>query len=344
MKTKENEKSVIDFLNSIPDEKRKNDSLRLLEIMESVVKEKPKMWGSSIIGFGKYSYEYASGRKGEFMRIGFSPRKSNLTVYVMPGYEEYHELLDRIGPYTKGKSCLYIKDLDAIHVPTLKKLIKKGYKDIGTELVQKKIPKVDYKKEWKELYSAKTDPKTVTVPEQKIISIEGQGDPGKAKEYMDAIETLYPVAYKIKFNSKIDLKKDFVVMPLEGLWWAEDMDDFINEKRDNWKWKMFIVQPDFVTKKMFDNAIKDLNEKKKNLPLKSSLVFEKLKEGLAAQIMHIGPYDEEGPTIEKLHAYIEEEGGTLKGAQLHHEIYLGDPRKTDLKKLKTILRQPFLKK
>lgn len=341
IKTKENNADVVKFLKSVKNETRRRDALKLLEIMKEVTGEPAKMWGKSIVGFGKYSYKYASGREGEFMRIGFSPRQQNLTVYIMPGYADYQHILDDIGPYTKGKSCLYIKDLEKTNIPALKKLIKEGYKDIGTELKEKKLPKVDYKKEWKDLYTAKTKPKTVNVPEQKIISIEGKGDPGKSKEYMDAIQTLYPVAFRIKFNAKLSLKKDYVVMPLEGLWWADNMDDFITEKRDNWKWKMFIVQPDFVTKKMFDDALKTLKEKKKELPSGSKLKFEKIKEGKAAQIMHVGPYNEEGPIIEKLHAFIEDEGGKLKGAQSHHEIYLGDPRKTDPKKLKTILRQPF---
>lgn len=341
MKTKENNADVVEFLKSVKNETRRRDSLRLLKIMKEVTGEPAKMWGKSIVGFGKYSYKYASGKEGEFLRIGFSPRQQNLTVYIMPGYTNYQDILDNIGPYTKGKSCLYIKDLDKIHIPTLKKLIKEGYKDIGTELKETKIPKANYKKEMKEFYTAAKKPKVVNVPEQRIISIEGKGDPGKSKEYMDAVQTLYPVAFRIKFNAKLNLEKDYVVMPLEGLWWAANMKDFVNQKRDNWKWKMFIVQPSFVTKKMFNDALKALKEKKKELPSESKLMFEKIKEGKAAQIMHIGPYNEEGPTIQKLHAFIEEEGGKLKGAQPHHEIYMSDPRKTDPKKLKTILRQPF---
>ncbi len=343
-KTQQTKDSVKAFLENIPDEEKRKDSYELLRIIEEITGEKAKMWGKSIVGFGVYHYTYASGREGDFLRVGFSPRKQNLTLYIIPGYDNYQDILGKIGPYTTGKSCLYIKSLKTIHIPSLKKLIKKGYTDIGTEYVQQKMQKIDLKKEYKELYSAKKEPKVISVPEQKIISITGMGDPGKAKQYMEAVQALYPVAFRIKFNSKLHNKKDYVVMPLEGLWWADDMNDFISGKRDNWKWKLFIVQPQFITQKMFKDALSDVREKKKDIPQLEHLVFEKITEGNAAQIMHIGPYAEEGPTIKKLHDFIALSGGSFTGKkQLHHEIYLGDPRKGAPEKRKTIIRQPFTK-
>lgn len=343
-KTQQTDNSVKAFLDSLLDEEKKKDSFELLKIIEAITGEKGKIWGKSIIGFGKYHYTYASGREGEFLRIGFSPRKQNLTVYIMTGFDNYQDVLTTLGPYKAGKSCLYIKSLKDIHIPSLKKLIKKSYKDIGKEYIQPKMKKIDLKKEFKELYSGKKSPSVVTVPEQKIISIEGKGDPGKSEEYMDAIQTLYPVAYSMKFISKLSYKKDYVVMPLEGLWWADDMSDFISGKRDNWKWKLFIVQPRFITKSIFNTAVKEVEKKKKPVAIKK-IAFEKIKEGKSAQIVHVGPYSEEGPTVQKLHDFIESEGGKFTGnSQLHHEIYLGDPRKTAPEKLKTIIRQPFTKK
>jgi len=98
------------FINSIENEAKKNDSLKLLSMMEKITKTKPKMWGSSIIGFGKYHYKYESGREGDFMKVGFSPRKQNLTLYIMPGFNRNQELLEKLGKHTTGKSCLYIKN------------------------------------------------------------------------------------------------------------------------------------------------------------------------------------------------------------------------------------------
>lgn len=134
LKTKENKASVSAFLNSIKDERKRKDSKKILALMKEVTGEKPKMWGSSIIGFGSYHYKYKSGQEGDWMITGFSPRKQNLTIYIMPGYQfpKYKALLKELGPHSLGKSCLYIKHLDDIHLPTLKKLVARGYKDMKT--------------------------------------------------------------------------------------------------------------------------------------------------------------------------------------------------------------------
>lgn len=210
-----------------------------------------------------------------------------------------------------------------------------------------KLPKIDLKKENKELYnpSAK-EVSTVDVPEMSFLMIDGEGDPNTSQEYQNSIEALFSVSYKIKFISKKDSSQDYVVMPLEGLWWAENLADFNIRDKSGWKWTAMIRQPDFITKDMIKEAIQEV-EKKKKLPALSRIKFQSLHEGLSAQIMHIGPYSQEGQPVEKLHNFIEEKGyefnGSLPGEK-HHEIYISDMRRTKPEKLKTIIRQPMKRK
>ena len=175
-----------------------------------------------------------------------------------------------------------------------------------------------------------------------FIMIDGKGSPGEAQEYFDAISALYPIAFKIKFLSK-GKGKDYVVPPLEGLWWADDLNDFVEANRDQWKWTMMIMQPNWITEEMFSNAKKEAMKKKSELKETIAKVrFGKYSEGKSAQIMHIGPYSEEHPTIMKLHEYIDSNEGKFDGKeQKHHEIYLSDPRKANPKTMKTVIRQPF---
>lgn len=202
--------------------------------------------------------------------------------------------------------------------------------------------KIDYKKELKELYQAKVDkPVVVNVPSMNFLMIDGKGDPNTSQEYIDAIETLYPVAYTIKFMCKKELQKDFGVMPLEGLWWAEDMSSFSTTDKSDWLWTAMIMQPEVVTKDVYDRALKQVAEKKNPKSL-SKLRFEAYNEGRSAQVMYVGSYADEGPTIQKLHEFITKQGGKLdENNKHHHEIYLGDPRRTEPSKLKTIIRQPY---
>ena len=130
LKTKPTQASVKDFLNQIPDEERRKDCFAVAKIMEEITGSKPKMWGPSIVGFGTYHYKYASGREGDWMITGFSPRKKDLTLYIMMGFEKYPELMKQLGKHSRSKSCLYIKRLSDIHVPTLKKLIKQSVKQL----------------------------------------------------------------------------------------------------------------------------------------------------------------------------------------------------------------------
>lgn len=203
--------------------------------------------------------------------------------------------------------------------------------------------KIDFKKTMKEFYQP--SPKQVVmvdVPEMQFLMFDGMGSPGDSKEYQDALAALYPIAFKTKFLSKAK-GKDYVVPPLEGLWWADNMDDFVEGDREKWKWTMMIMQPDWITQDMITEAINTTKEKKPELrDFLSKLRLEKFKEGKAAQIMHIGPYSEEGPTVQKVHDFIQKEGGKFDGHKnKHHEIYLSDPRKANPATMKTVIRQPF---
>ena len=126
LKTKKNKASVASFLNAIDDPQKRADAKAIDKMMRDITGKKPIMWGSSIIGYGTYHYKYPSGQEGDWMMTGFSPRKANLTIYVMPGYQNADPLLKKLGPHSKGKSCLYIKRLSDIHIPTLKKIVKNG--------------------------------------------------------------------------------------------------------------------------------------------------------------------------------------------------------------------------
>ena len=140
LKTKPTDESVKDFINKIPDEERRADCFAVAKIMEEVTGEKPKMWGSSIVGFGSYHFKYDSGREGDWLVTGFSPRKKDLTLYIMMGFEKHPELMQKLGKYSTAKSCLYIKRLSDVHVPTLKKLIKESVKDLRAYVRSKSNP------------------------------------------------------------------------------------------------------------------------------------------------------------------------------------------------------------
>ncbi len=200
------------------------------------------------------------------------------------------------------------------------------------------MDKIDFKKEWKHLYRPSSkDFVAVDVPPMQFLMIDGHGDPNTAQEYQEAVEALYAVAYKLKFASKKELGKDYVVPPLEGLWWTENMEDFSVDDKGAWDWTMMIMLPEWVSEEMFEEALPQV-KKAKNPPALPKLRLEVYAEGLAVQIMHIGSYDAEAPTIARMHAFIEEQG--YEPAGKHHEVYLGDPRKVAPDKLKTVLRQP----
>lgn len=212
--------------------------------------------------------------------------------------------------------------------------------DYVKRLEEQTMLTVDFKKEFKQLYNPSAKEfALVEVPPLQFLMIDGQGDPNTAPAYQEAIEALYGVAYTLKFMSKNELGKDYVVPPLEGLWWAEDMAAFATQLKDTWQWTAMIMQPDWLTPEMVTTAIKQVEKKKGPLPGLSKLRLETYHEGLSVQIMHIGPFSTEGPTLAKLHQEFIPANGLAENGK-HHEIYLGDPRKTAPDKLKTVLRQP----
>ena len=201
------------------------------------------------------------------------------------------------------------------------------------------VEKQDLKKSLKHLYhsSAKAVAQ-VDVPKMNYLMVDGEGDPNNSKSFTSAIETLFGLSYTLKFALKKSGGPDYSVLPLEGLWWNDGQRFSLeNKNKGLWRWTLMIMQPEWVTAKLVESAREQLERKRGTST--SHARFEPLEEGRSAQILHIGPYAEEAPTIAKLHAFIAGQGGHLTGK--HHEIYLGDPRRTAPEKLKTILRQPF---
>ncbi len=201
------------------------------------------------------------------------------------------------------------------------------------------IEKLDLKRDLKHLYNPSSrDFAIVDVPQMCFLMVDGRGDPNTVPEYREAVEALYSVAYTLKFAVKKNQNIDYPVMALEGLWWSDDPTVFALDQRQHWHWTMMIMVPEFVSQKMVAEA-KEQARKKKALPALDKLYIEPFHEGLCVQIMHIGPYKAEGPTIARMHDYIHAEGYVIMGK--HHEIYLGDPRRSAPEKLKTVLRQPM---
>ena len=175
------------------------------------------------------------------------------------------------------------------------------------------------------------------MPAFNFLMVDGEGNPNTSEKYKEAIEALYSVSYTIKFALKREKALDYVVMPLEGLWWADDLTSFNRDEKDNWKWTMMIMQPPEASRQMAQSAITNVQDKK-GLPGLKRIRFEQFKEGRCAQTMHIGPFSAEGLTIQRVHDYISSHS-SLRGK--HHEIYLSDLRKASPGKWKTIIRQPM---
>lgn len=213
--------------------------------------------------------------------------------------------------------------------------------------------KIDFKKLYKDLYAPGTEPSLIDVPAMKFLMVEGKGNPNTpGGEYQQAVELLYALTYTIKMaykRSKQPGITDYVVPPLEGLWWLEDQNDFDFTKKDQYCWISMIRQPDFLSEDMFEAALKEVAKKKPTLDVGKARL-ELFREGLCVQCMHIGSFDEESATVAKIDAYVEEIGkknaiGTLspEGKQrLHHEIYVSNPLKCNPSKRKTILRHPVM--
>jgi hypothetical protein len=202
------------------------------------------------------------------------------------------------------------------------------------------MEKVDFKRNLKQLYqpSAK-EVVQVEVPKMNYLMLDGKGDPNTSETHQTGVEVLFALSYSIKFMVKKGaLAIDYGVMPLEGLWWTDEMSKFSINDKANWKWIMMIMQPDFVTSAMVDEAVAELRRKKNPAAL-GAVRYEPFTEGTCVQIMHIGPFSAEGPTIERLHKFIADSG--CKPVGKHHEIYLSDIRKADPEKWKTVIRQPM---
>lgn len=203
------------------------------------------------------------------------------------------------------------------------------------------MEKIDLKKASKALYRPSSKEVTlVDVPELQFLMVDGEGDPNESRAYAHAVEALFSVSYAVKFKVKKGPQAmDYAVMPLEGLWWADDMATFQTGDKSQWKWTMMMAQPGFVAPATVHAAIDEVSKKKNQLSSVRKLRLENFAEGMCAQLLHIGPFSEEGPAIEKVHAFIRASGCELVGK--HHEIYLSDVRRADPARWKTIIRQPM---
>lgn len=198
--------------------------------------------------------------------------------------------------------------------------------------------KVDLKRELPCYRARRDSPEVLDVPDLRYLMIDGHGDPN-TPVYEAAVSALYPLAYALKFASRTELGRDYVVMPLEGLWWAEDMDAFTAARdKTRWDWTLMIMVPDWTTEEMFDAAVEKIASKAPPTRL-ADVRMETLAEGRCVQALHVGPYDGEAELLRRMHhEFIPQHGLTMAGK--HHEIYLSDPRRADPSRLRTILRQP----
>jgi hypothetical protein len=206
------------------------------------------------------------------------------------------------------------------------------------------MAKTDLRKTYKEFYNAgerARTPHLVRMPPLRYVMVDGTGDPNTSDEFRRAMEALYPVAYGVKFIAKAD-GADFGVMPLEGLWWTDPPEAFSMEDKGAWLWTVMILQPEWITSDTVSDALADAVKKGKvDAETAAKVRLATLEEGLSAQVLHIGPYDAEPPTIQALHGFVEEQGYRLRGK--HHEIYLSDPRRVEPERMKTIIRHPVEK-
>mgnify|MGYP003295846539 CR=1 FL=1 len=212
------------------------------------------------------------------------------------------------------------------------------------------MDKFDYKKEFKELYQPKTKPSVIDVPEMIFIAVDGKGDPNTCDEYKQALEILYGLSFAIKMSKMNGTQPkgyfEYVVPPLEGLWYMEDaaFDGLNIRDKSKFRWTSMIRQPEFVAEDVFEAAKAVLKKKKPDLDLTKARLM-KMTEGLCVQVMHIGSYDDEPASIENMRTFISENGYAedFSDGRFHHEIYLSDPRRTAPNKLKTVIRHPVRK-
>lgn len=197
---------------------------------------------------------------------------------------------------------------------------------------------VDYRRKLAHLYGARREPEMIEVPLLSYLMIDGQGDPNISRAYADAVEALFSLAYTIKFALKRASGTDLRVMPLEGQWWCDDMRRFSVHDKQAWSWTLMILQPPEISAKLVEESRITLANKKP-LPAIGKIRYSAMDEGRCAQMLHVGPFSEEGPTVERLHSFIKERGAQFAGK--HHEIYLSDIRRAAPEKWRTIIRQPM---
>ena len=207
----------------------------------------------------------------------------------------------------------------------------------------------DYKKEYKEFYLPQSKPEIITVPPMNYIAVRGEGNPNEEEgEYSRAVGILYAIAFTIKMSykgtHKIDGYFEYVVPPLEGFWWQDNVHGVDYSRKEAFRWISVMRLPEFVTKEHFDWAVEEASKKKKMDCSKAE--FLTMDEGLCVQVMHIGAFDNEPETVKRMDEYIEQIGyeNDFSADRLHHEIYLSDPRKTEIDKCKTVIRHPIKKK
>lgn len=199
--------------------------------------------------------------------------------------------------------------------------------------------KVDLKRSVEGFRAKRGEFEVLRLPQLRYLMIDGSGDPNTAPEYAEALEALYPVAYKLKFASSRQLGRDYVVPPLEGLWWADDMRSFTTGRdKSRWSWTMMLMVPEWIERPMFEAALAQAGAKQQPSRL-GDVRLEALSEGLCVQTLHVGTFDDEGPVLDRMHReFIPQQGLRMTGK--HHEIYLSDARRVEPAKLRTILRQP----
>lgn len=211
---------------------------------------------------------------------------------------------------------------------------------IGALVKESTMRSYDVKKERRDLYAPTTgDFRMVDVPPLDFLMVDGHGDPNTSADYRDAVQALYTASYAVRAAAKASLGRVHTVGPLEGLWSADDLDVFRTRDKSAWDWTLMIVQPDWVTQDVVSTALEAAG--KKGLPALDRLRFERYAEGRSVQVLHIGAYDDEGPTLERLHEEFLP-AHALRPAGRHHEIYLSDAHRTQPARLRTVLRQPVV--
>jgi hypothetical protein len=199
--------------------------------------------------------------------------------------------------------------------------------------------KIDFKKTLDAYRATQQAFRVVDVPDLQYLMIDGHGDPNRSSAFSDAVETLFPVGYALKFASKRELGRDYVVMPLEGLWWADDWEAFTSRRdKSTWDWTLMIMVPDWIGNDLYEAAVRQVAAKSRP-PRLDDLRLEMLSEGRCVQTLHIGSYDDETAVLARMHEeFIPSNGLRMTGR--HHEIYLSDSRRVAPERLRTILRQP----